>query len=125
MTPASAIRLEAGSRSIVSRPRLARRGSEARRHPGELVPRAGFIVINLSRPAERVVAFYNRRGTAEPSVKEAKYAIKWTWLSCRKFRSNEVRLRLHALAYNLGNLMRPLALPKAAVQRPEARSMGR
>ena len=28
-------------------------------HPGELIPRIGFIVTNLSRPAERVVAFYN------------------------------------------------------------------
>ena len=26
-------------------------------HPGELVPRVGFIVTNMSRPAERVVAF--------------------------------------------------------------------
>ena len=34
-------------------------------HPGELYPRVGFIVTNLSRPAERVVAFYNRRGTCE------------------------------------------------------------
>ena len=25
----------------------------------------GFVVTNLSRPAERVVAFYNQRGTAE------------------------------------------------------------
>ncbi len=32
-------------------------------HPGELYPRAGFIVTNLSRPVERVVAFYNKRGT--------------------------------------------------------------
>ena len=29
--------------------------------PGELYPRVGFIVTNLSRPAERVVAFYNKR----------------------------------------------------------------
>src|ERR1700730_11083122 len=28
-------------------------------HPGELYPRVGFIVTNMSRPAERVVAFYN------------------------------------------------------------------
>ena len=35
-------------------------------HPGELVPRVGFIVTNLSRPTKRVVAFYNHRGTAEP-----------------------------------------------------------
>jgi hypothetical protein len=34
-------------------------------HPGELVPRVGFIVTNLTRPARRVVAFYNHRGTAE------------------------------------------------------------
>jgi hypothetical protein len=34
-------------------------------HPGELHPRVGFIVTNLSRPAERVVAFYNKRTTAE------------------------------------------------------------
>ena len=34
-------------------------------HPGELYPRVGFIVTNLSRPAERVVAFYNQRGTCE------------------------------------------------------------
>ena len=81
-------------------------------HPGELYPRVGFIVTNLSRPAERVVAFYNHRGTAEQYIKEGKYAIKWTRLSCSKFRNNEVRLQLHALAYNLGNFMRTLALPK-------------
>tara|TARA_B100000315_G_scaffold32143_1_gene27159 strand:- start:121 stop:1266 length:1146 start_codon:yes stop_codon:yes gene_type:complete len=81
-------------------------------HPGELYPRVGFIVTNLSRPAERVVAFYNHRGTAEQWIKEGKNAIKWTRLSCRKFRNNEVRLQLHALAYNLANFMRTLALPK-------------
>lgn len=81
-------------------------------HPGELYPRVGFIVTNLSRPAERVVAFYNQRGTAEQWIKEGKNAIKWTRLSCRTFRNNEVRLQLHALAYNLANFMRTLALPK-------------
>jgi len=33
-------------------------------------------------------------------------------VSCRKFRNNDVRLKLHALAYNLANFMRTLALPK-------------
>lgn len=80
--------------------------------PGELYPRVGYIVTNLSRPAERVVAFYNHRGTAEQFIKEGKYATKWTRVSCSKFRNNEVRLQLHALAYNLGNFMRTLALPK-------------
>ena len=81
-------------------------------HPGELVPRVGFIVTNLSRPAERVVAFYNQRGKAEQHIKEGKHAIKWTRLSCGKFRNNAVRLQLHVLAYNLANFMRTLALPK-------------
>ncbi len=86
-------------------------------HPGELVPRVGFIVTNLSRPAERVVKFYDHRGTAEQCIKEGKYAIKWTRPSCRKFRNNEVRLQLHAPAYNLGNFMRTLALPKEVAHR--------
>ena len=81
-------------------------------HPGELVPRVGFIVTNLSRPAERVVAFYNQRGKAGQYIKEGKNAIKWTRLSCPKFRDNAVRLQLHALGYNLANFMRTLALPK-------------
>jgi len=83
-------------------------------HAGELYPRVGFIVTNLARPAERVVAFYNQRGTAEQWIKEGKGAIKWTRLSCRTFAANAVRLQLHVLAYNLGNFMRTLAMPNAA-----------
>ncbi len=82
-------------------------------HPGELVPRVGFIVTNLSRLAEKVTAFYNHRGTAEQWIKEGKNAINWTRLSCHGFRNNAVRLQLHALAYNLGNFLRTLALPEA------------
>jgi hypothetical protein len=81
-------------------------------HPGELVPRVGFIVTNMSRPAERVVAFYNKRGTCEQWIKEGKGAINWTRLSCRTFAANAVRLHLHALAYNLGNFLRTLATPE-------------
>ena len=70
-------------------------------HPGELYPRVGFIVTNMRRPAERVVAFYNKRGTCEQWIEEGKGAIKWTRPSCRRFAANAVRLQLHALAYNL------------------------
>ena len=69
-------------------------------------------MTNLARPAERVVAFYNQRGTAEQWIKEGKGALKWTRLSCRTFAA--IRLQLHALAYNLGNFMRALAMPKTA-----------
>ena len=125
-------------------------------YSGELYPRVGLdrfhrsSVTNLSRPAERVVAFYNQRGTAEQWIKEGKNAIKWTRLSYRSLRMPylglwnnwprwiasimrstssaarkprakpaprpAVRLQLHALAYNLGNFMRTLALPDAVEQ---------
>ena len=54
--------------------------------------------------------------TAEQHIKEGKNAIKWTRLSCRRSRDYAVRLQLHALAYNLGNFMRTLALPDAVHQ---------
>jgi hypothetical protein len=81
-------------------------------HPGELIPRVGFIVTNMSRPAERIVAFYNKRGTCEQWIKEGKGAINWTRLSCRTFAANAAWLQLHALAYNLGNFLRTLATPE-------------
>ena len=81
-------------------------------HFGELFPRVGFIVTNLETDSRAVVRFYNKRGTAEQWIKEGKQAVKMTRLSCHRFRSNEVRLWLSLIAYNLGNLWRRLVLPK-------------
>lgn len=81
-------------------------------HAGELFPRVGFIVTNLTKQSKSVVKFYNGRGTAEQWIKEGKNAVKWTKLSCRTFKDNQARLQLFALAYNLGNFLRRLALPK-------------
>jgi hypothetical protein len=81
-------------------------------HFGELFPRVGFIVTNLTLPSRAVVRFYNKRGTAEQWIKEGKQAVKMTRLSCHRFRSNEVRLWLSVIAYNLGNLWRRLVLPR-------------
>jgi hypothetical protein len=78
---------------------------------GELFPKVGFIVTNLTWWPKRVVGFYNQRGTAEQWIKEGKNAVKWTRLSCHRFMDNAVRLQLFALAYNLANFMRRLALP--------------
>ena len=77
-------------------------------HQGELFPRVGFIVTNLSYPPKGIVRFYNGRGTAEQWIKEGKYALNWTRLSCHKFVANQVRLWLFVLAYNLGNFLRRL-----------------
>lgn len=85
-------------------------------HAGELFPRIGFIVTNLRWKAKNVVKFYNKRGTAEQWIKEGKYALNWTRLSCHDFIDNQVRLQLFALAYNLGNFLRRLALPRSVKQ---------
>ena len=68
-TPASATR----------RKRWTSRGGWWPRSSGtraSCIPRVGFIVTNLSRPAERVVKFYNGRGTAEQWIKEGKNALE-------------------------------------------------
>ena len=80
-------------------------------HCGELFPRVGFIVTNLTG-ASRAVVLYNKRGTAEQWIKEGKQAVKMTRLSCHRFQANEVRLWLSLIAYNLGNLWQRLVLPK-------------
>jgi hypothetical protein len=102
----STFRYQAGSWSIARRV-----VAKVEWHPGELFPRVGFIVTNLSQRPKNVVAFYNQRGTAEQHIKEGEGAIKWTRLSCRTFAANAVRLQLHALAYNLGNFLRSLVTP--------------
>ena len=82
-------------------------------HQGELFPRVGFVVTNLNLPPEGVTHYYNGRGTAEQWIKEGKYALNWTRLSCHRFVANQVRLWLFVLAYNLGNFMRRLTLPES------------
>ena len=82
-------------------------------HLGELFPRVNFVVTNLTWWSKNVVGFYNQRGTAEQWIKEGKNAVKWTRLSCHDFVDNQVRLQLFALAYNLGNFLRRLALPQS------------
>jgi hypothetical protein len=49
---------------------------------------------------------------AEQWIKEGKNAVKWTKLSCRRFKDNAARLHLFAFAYNLANFLRQLAMPK-------------
>ena len=85
-------------------------------HQGELYPRVGFIVTNLKRPAGagQQVLQWPRHRRAVDQGRQA--ALRWTRLSCRAFRHNAVRLQLHALAYNLANFLRSLALPQEVEQ---------
>jgi hypothetical protein len=73
----------------------------------------GFIVTTLTGTNRAVVRFYNQRETAEQWIKAGKEATHWTWLSCHRFRANEVRLLLGIIAQNLGNPLRRFVLPRA------------
>jgi hypothetical protein len=65
----------------------------------------------VGRPSHKPVArFHNKRGTAEQGIKEGKQAVNMTRLSCHQLRSNEARLWLSVIAYNLGNLWRRLVV---------------
>ena len=72
-----------------------------------------------SQRGDRVVRLHNQRGTAGPHVKAGKHAFRWTGLSCKRFRDNEMRLQLHALACNLATL------PHAASNGPRPWPTGR
>lgn len=65
----------------------------------------GFIVTNL--PIEP-----DWCGSDEQNIKEGKHAFRWTRLSCRRFCDNDVRLRLHALAYNQATFLLCIELPE-------------
>lgn len=92
--------------------KAARRiGAKVEHHACELFPRVGFIATNRTLPNRAAVRLYNKRGTAEQGIKEGKQAVRMSRLSCHGFRSNDVRLSLSLIAYNLGNLWRRLALP--------------
>ena len=63
---------------------------------------AGTAEPNEFSPAE-LVAYVNQLQGGSP--------VTWTKLSCRTFKDNQTRLQLFALAYNLANFLRRLALP--------------
>jgi hypothetical protein len=83
-------------------------------HPGELYPRVNLIVTNLARPASTSSPSTTSVAQRSSGSKEGKNLINWTRLSCRSFADNAVRLQLRALAYNLGNFVRTLAMPNTA-----------
>ena len=97
---------------LLKRP-VGRPPKEVRRYYANFSYRAG----SWTEPRRVVAKVEWHSGELYPrGIKEGKNAIKWTRLSCRSLRNNAVRLQLHALAYNLGNFMRTLALPDAVEQ---------
>ena len=58
------------------------------------------------------LAGYEDLNDAERLAADPTFRLISSRLSCHRFRSNEVRLWLSVIAYNLGNLRRRLVLPK-------------
>ena len=86
------------------------------REVGELLFKHSFIVTNLSEniSAKRVFETYNKRGTMENYIKEAKNSFFFDKTDSPEFLENEARMMISLLAYNLVNFLRTLCFePKS------------
>ena len=81
-------------------------------HQGELFPRVGFIVTNLSYPTIGIVRFYNGRGTAEMD-KRGKVRPELDEVVLPQVRGQSGQAGAFIMAYNLGNFLRRLVLPES------------
>ena len=73
-----------------------------------VIPSSLVRVLENAAPAD----FALLTSAMQQWIKEGKYALNWTRLSCQRFVPNQVRLALFVLAYNLGNFLRRLVLPR-------------
>ena len=69
-----------------------------------------FIVTNMESEPYKVIRFYCGRGKMENFIKEGKDGFDFSAVSSKSKIVNANRLRMHALAYNLFNWFRRLAL---------------
>lgn len=86
------------------------------REVGELLFKHSFIVTNFSEniSAKRVFETYNKRGTMENYIKEAKNSFFFDKTDSPRFIENEARMMISLLAYNLVNFLRTLCFePKS------------
>lgn len=69
-----------------------------------------FIVTNMDSSPEYLIKFYCKRGLMENFIKESKSGFDFTSVSSHTRIVNANRLQVHALAYNIFNWFRRLAL---------------
>ena len=69
-----------------------------------------FIVTNMDSSPEYLIKFYCKRGLIENFIKESKSAFDFDSVSSHTRIANANRLQVHALAYNIFNWFRRLAL---------------
>jgi len=78
---------------------------------GQMIHMYTFIVTNMEMPPEKVIMFYSNRGRMENFIKESKNGFDFAAVSSSSKIVNANRLQIHALAYNIFNYFRRLALP--------------
>ncbi len=69
-----------------------------------------FVVTNMESEPYQIIQFYCGRGKMENFIKEGKDGFDFSAVSSKTKIVNANRLQLHALAYNLFNWFRRLAL---------------
>jgi len=84
------------------------------RPAGELLFTHSFFVTNLvdAFSPEAIVLSYQKRGTMENYIKEAKNGFGFDNMNSHSYQVNEVKMMLSLLAYNLTNWLRTLCFPK-------------
>lgn len=76
----------------------------------QMVHLSTFIVTTMEMKPHQIIQFYCGRGRMENFIKEGKNGFDFTCVCSRSKTVNANRLRVHALAYNLFNWFRRLAL---------------
>lgn len=84
------------------------------RPAGELLFTHSFFVTNLvdAFSSETIISTYQKRGTMENYIKEAKNGFGFDQMNSHSFQVNEVKMMLSLLAYNLTNWLRTLCFPE-------------
>lgn len=83
------------------------------RSAGELLFIHSFFVTNLvdAFSPEAIISTYQKRGTMENYIKEAKNGFGFDKMNSHSYQVNEVKMMLSLLAYNLTNWLRTLCFP--------------
>lgn len=76
----------------------------------QLIHMYTFIVTNMDSESEKVIRFYCKRGIMENYIKERKNGFDFAAVSSSSKTVNANRLQIHALAYNIFNWFKCLAL---------------
>ena len=85
------------------------------REAGELLFNHAFIITSFSKniAPERVFETYNKRGTMENYIKEAKNSFYFDKTDSPRFIENHARMMISVIAYNLINFMKTICFEKS------------